>query len=148
MEIILNPIMREKITIAGDIPLRNKDFLREISQVYQPLFGNRINMTLMEPLVSGEIPWYFHSFHRNEFTEIQEFAKANGNEDLTGGLMQFIYETFPRRVEEILSTKWRCDEFRKFLRAYVKSRADVGESSDAGKVIVVGHSMFFRVYTT
>lgn len=28
------------------------------------------------------------------------------------------------------------------------SRTDIGIKSDDGKVVVVGHSMFFRIYTT
>jgi len=39
MEIILNPLLREKITISGDIPLRNKEFLKQLKDIYQPLFG-------------------------------------------------------------------------------------------------------------
>ena len=78
-----------------------------------------------------------------------EYAKATGNhKDLTSGVVRFIYDTFPRRVEEILSTKARCDQFRNFVREFVKSRTDVGVGSSEGKVVVVGHSMFFRVYTT
>ena len=78
-----------------------------------------------------------------------EYAKATGNSnDLTSGVVKFIYDTFPRRVEEILSTKARCEEFRKFVREYVQSRKDVGVGSTEGKVVVIGHSMFFRVYTT
>lgn len=34
MDIVLNPLMREKITIAGDVPLKNKDFIRELNTVY------------------------------------------------------------------------------------------------------------------
>ena len=78
-----------------------------------------------------------------------EYAKVTGNSnDLTRGVVKFIYDTFPRRVEEILSTKARCDNFRMFVREYVQSRKDVGVGSTEGKVVVVGHSMFFRVYTT
>ena len=34
MDIVLHPMLREKITIAGDVPLRNKDYSKELSEVY------------------------------------------------------------------------------------------------------------------
>ena len=35
-----------------------------------------------------------------------------------------------------------------FLKELVKNRRDLGNGKEDGKVAVVGHSMFFRVYTT
>lgn len=103
----------------------------------------------MHDIISLEMPWYYHQFLSDEKIELLEYAKATGNnEDLTSGVVQFIYDTFPRRVEEILSTKERCDSFRKYLREFLSKRTDVGVSSNEGKVVIVGHSMFFRVYTT
>ena len=34
MDIVLHPMLREKITIARDVPLRNKDYSKELSEVY------------------------------------------------------------------------------------------------------------------
>jgi hypothetical protein len=57
----MHPLMREKITVSGDIPLRNKDFLNELKNVYQPMFNNKINVDLMHPILLRDEPWFFHT---------------------------------------------------------------------------------------
>jgi hypothetical protein len=34
MQVVLNPDIREKITITGDVPLANADYLTELKVVY------------------------------------------------------------------------------------------------------------------
>lgn len=57
----MHPLMREKITVSGDIPLRNKDFLNELINVYQPMFNNKINVDLMNPILLKDEPWFFQT---------------------------------------------------------------------------------------
>jgi len=54
----MHPMMREKITVSGDIPLRNKDFLNELRDVYQPMFNNRLNIDLMNQFLLRDEPWF------------------------------------------------------------------------------------------
>ena len=51
LKVILHPILREKICVSGDVPLSNEDFSQQLKDVYQPLFGNRIDTHLMDMLV-------------------------------------------------------------------------------------------------
>jgi len=73
---------------------------------------------------------------------------ASGNSDFTSSLVKLIYDTFPKQNEEILHVKQRCDLIKMYLKDLVQSRKDLGQGKEEGKVAVVGHSMFFRVYTT
>ena len=65
--------------------------------------------------------------------------------DTTEALMQLINETFPSKLEQIPNLKHRCDVFRHYLKLYLAAQP---KTESEGKVAVVGHSMFFRCYTT
>jgi hypothetical protein len=57
-----------------------------------------------------------------------------------------IRETFPAKFESVLNIKMRCDEFREDLEDIVDATDGVGMVAKQGKVGVVGHSVYFRVY--
>lgn len=58
-------------------------------------------------------------------------------------LIDVICETFPKKFEDILNIKQRGDVFRKRLLNFL----DLDDKIGFGKVGVVGHSVFFKVYT-
>lgn len=65
MEIILHPLLREKIGISGDVPLPNGQLKVALDQIYQPMFEGRLNTKLIDQQISTptEKPWYFDSLH-------------------------------------------------------------------------------------
>jgi hypothetical protein len=63
MEIILHPLLREKIGISGDVPLPNSQLKMALDQIYQPMFGGRLNTKLIDSRIATLIdkPWYLDS---------------------------------------------------------------------------------------
>jgi hypothetical protein len=39
MTFVLNPTLREKITVSGDVPIGNSSFVEQIQNIYKPLFN-------------------------------------------------------------------------------------------------------------
>lgn len=101
-------------------------------------------------LVPGAESWYLSSLFDDTYGKIMQRHREN-KVDTTEALMQLINETFPSKFEQIPNLKHRCDMFRHYLKLYLNSSeggGGIGVSADQGKVAVVGHSMFFRCYTT
>ena len=61
MQFIVNPDLREKITITGDVPLNNSELFKVLQEVYQPMFQNRLDVTKLELAMKIKSPWYFDS---------------------------------------------------------------------------------------
>jgi hypothetical protein len=63
MEIILHPLLREKIGISGDVPLPNSQLKLALDQIYQPMFEGRLNTKLLDKQLATltEKPWYLDS---------------------------------------------------------------------------------------
>ena len=61
MQFIVNPDLREKITITGDVPLNNSELFKVLQEVYQPMFQNRLDVTKLELAMKRKSPWYFDS---------------------------------------------------------------------------------------
>ena len=58
MQFIVNPDLREKITITGDVPLNNSQLAKELQEVYQPMFQNRLDVSKLEQAMKIREPWY------------------------------------------------------------------------------------------
>ncbi len=112
-------MMREKITVSGDIPLRNKDFLNELRDVYQPMFNNRINVDLMNQFLLKDEPWFVQTISEEQKIVLRDYMSSSGNSDFTSSLVKLIYDTFPKQNEEILHVKQRCDLIRMFLNELI-----------------------------
>jgi len=63
MQFIVNPDLREKITITGDVPLNNCELVKVIQEVYQPMFQNRLDVSKLESAIERNSPWYFDSLN-------------------------------------------------------------------------------------
>ena len=63
MDIILHPLLREKIGISGDVPLPNQQLKLAINQIYQPWFEGRLNTQLLDSKLATQTdkPWYLDS---------------------------------------------------------------------------------------
>ena len=57
-----------------------------------------------------------------------------------------IRETFPAKFESVLNIKKRCDDFREDLQEIVEATDGVGMVAKQGKIGVIGHSVYYRVY--
>ena len=66
--------------------------------------------------------------------------------DYTGAAIDTITSIFPSRLETIPNIKERGDKFRKQLLREVNS-GKYEMAADGRKVGIVGHSVFFKVYT-
>ena len=61
---VLEPRIREKIGISGDIPLSNTEWMMQYNFVYRDMFNGRLDLSRFEPLLlNRRQPWYFNSLH-------------------------------------------------------------------------------------
>jgi hypothetical protein len=60
--------------------------------------------------------------------------------------MENINQNFPAKYESVLNIKKRCEKFRVDLEEIVGSTDGVGIAAKKGKVGIIGHSVFYRVY--
>ena len=67
--------------------------------------------------------------------------------DYTGAIVDIINSQFPDRLETILNIKQRGDSFRNKLIKELQESKEFQIDSEGSKIGVVGHSVFFKVYT-
>jgi len=79
--------------------------------------------------------------------KIAPYCTSENNFDKTDATMQCVNDTFPAAIESIENVKMRCDAYQKFMQEFIKTQ-DVGANVDQGKIAMVTHSMFLRIYTT
>jgi len=145
MKFIIHPLLREKIGISGDVPLPNDRFKYELEHLYQPMFEGRLDLTYMENLLKGDSAWYMDSLNEDTTSSLQEFASANGIDE-SSAIFETIKETFPAKFESVLNIKQRCDDFRLDLEDLVDNTSGVNVVAKSGKIGVIGHSVYYRVY--
>ena len=142
IEFVLEPTIREKIGISGDIPLSNNEWQRSYDLVYKEMFEGRLDLTRMHPLLKRSQPWYFESLLPETQKQVSSKLQVYFKGDYTGALIDIIHNTWPERFESISNIKMRADNFRNRLIQF-----DLQDAQRASKVGVVGHSVFFKVYT-
>ena len=77
MEIIVHPLLREKIGISGDVPLPNSQLKLALEQIYQPMFEGRLNTKLIAERIAtlGDKPWYLDSLCEQTQRDLTAFSE-------------------------------------------------------------------------
>jgi len=77
MEIIVHPLLREKIGISGDVPLPNSQLKLALEQIYQPMFEGRLNTKLIAGRIAtlGDKPWYLDSLCEQTQRDLTAFSE-------------------------------------------------------------------------
>ena len=146
IDFVLAPEIREKIGISGDIPLSNSEWLRAYDCMYKDMFKGRLDLTQMRGLLNRKQPWYFRSLYPETQRHLSSKMQVYFKNDYTGAAIDTITTIFPARLETIPNIKERGDKFRKQLLREVNT-GKYQMAADGQKVGIVGHSVFFKVYT-
>ena len=112
------------------------------------MFEGRLNTHLLNKRIStlSDKPWYLDSLFEETQKDLTAFSELL-QKDYTQAVLETIRSIFPAKFESILNIKDRSDSFRQDLATFVQGRNDLGMGSQMGKVGVVGHSVYFKVYT-
>lgn len=91
MKIIAHPLLREKIGISGDVPLPNHQLRHELKHLYMPMFGGRLDLSKMEPLLQSKRPWYTASLSEETNAAMQSISEEFGIDE-TSAVFKFIQD--------------------------------------------------------
>ena len=114
--------------------------------MYKDMFKGRLDLTQMRGLLNRKQPWYFRSLYPETQRHLSSKMQVYFKNDYTGAAIDTITSIFPSRLETIPNIKERGDKFRKQLLREVNT-GKYQMAADGQKVGIVGHSVFFKVYT-
>lgn len=138
---VILPQLREFLNCTHDIPTN----IEEIINQYKMYF-DKLDTSLFDDF-EDKLHYFLEDLDEDKKILIKEKLQPKEGDTLGSNafdvIIEIFKESFPIAIESVRSIHNRC----KFVQKKIQELLDSGEVADDEKIIVCGHSTFFKVWT-